>query len=149
MGKLRTLTDKELRVGHETWHEEDHQPGTLAYLCAIALNTVKAEREKLAVLLKTLHDPDIVDVDLIEVYEDQEDGCVCSDFNGDIGGCPFRREVESTSVRPDACDHPKNELKEVDGVWEGDCGLEGGRDVIPPCCPMRRAVTIIRLRDKG
>ncbi len=149
MPESRLLTDEELRIGHECWHEEDHKPGTLPYLCAVALNTAIAEKKKLAVLLKALHDPEIVDVDLIEVYEDHEEGSVLSDLNGDVGRCPFSRDVESTSVRPEACDHPKNERKKVDGVWEGDCGMDGVRSVIPKHCPMRRAVTIIRLRHEG
>lgn len=147
MGEARLLTDEELKIGLETWHPEDHTPGTLQYLCAIALLSVKEAREKLAALRKALHDPDIVEIDLVEVYEDE--ACVLSECDEDVGDCPFSRDVESTQSRPNACDHPKNEMKKVDGVWEGDCGLEGGRNVIPKHCPLRRKVTIIRLRDRG
>lgn len=83
--------------------------------------------------------------DIIEVFE-HEDGCIATGLDGIDGRCPFSRDVESTSVRPDACDHPKNELKKVDGVWQDGCGLKGGRDVIPAHCPLRQAPTIIRLK---
>ncbi len=75
--------------------------------------------------------------DIIEVY-------VYDDHSG--VDCPFRRDVESIRTRPDGCDHPLNELKRVNGVWQDGCGLEGGRDVIPKHCPLRRAPTIIRLK---
>ena len=78
--------------------------------------------------------------DIIEVYEFDDGSGV---------HCPFTREVESTQTRPEACDHPKNVFRKVNGVWEGDCGLEGGRDVIPKHCPLRQRATIIRLRQVG
>jgi hypothetical protein len=60
-----------------------------------------------------------------------------SDAEGFID-CPFAVEVTcSRSPMPDGCGHPKNGR---------DCGLKDGRDVIPAHCPLRRAVTIIRLK---
>ncbi len=45
--KHRVLTDVELDAGLLTWRMEDHQPGTLEFLVALALNTARVDRERI------------------------------------------------------------------------------------------------------
>lgn len=52
MSAPKILSEEELTIGRQTWRPEDHAPGSLQYLCAVALENLDRTRKFMAMMVE-------------------------------------------------------------------------------------------------